>query len=97
MAEAALCKVRSKVNFVKFLKALIDNKPWLRQIMIDLMKKEIENSKKLKGLIEKDDRIGYDGWAGRMITPECIGKKILVMELELQNLVREPYVRRQFY
>jgi len=97
MAEAALCKVRSKVNFLNFLNALIDNRPWLRQTMIELMKKERENSKQLKALLEKDERIGYDGWAGRMITPESLGKKILVMELELQRLERSPYVRRQFF
>jgi hypothetical protein len=94
ITEAMFCTLRCRANYLKFLKVLIDDAPWKKQQMLELMRSEVKNVKRLKELVEKDCRIGY-GWWGRTINPKELGKKIMEMELDIAKLEKRlDYVRQ---
>ena len=93
ITEAILCILRSQLNYLEFLQVLIRENPWQREQMLDLMRREVQNTRTLKDLVEKDSRIGYTAWGGRTISPRELEKKAVEMELDIKRLEKGPYVR----
>jgi len=91
------CRLWSMVHYLQFVKVLRDKTPWQREQMMELMRKEIENTERQKSAAEKMAKMVQEGYIeivySRDIDTRELEKKIVEMELDLSKLEKGPYSR----
>jgi hypothetical protein len=93
ICEACLHHLQSAANYSEFILARnkwLENKnnTALRQAVVNILKRELDNSEAMLKIAKGDSRIGYEGSIGYFYTPVEIVEKIYDLKCSIEELTK---------